>query len=111
MRLALALDGPGQPCKLTLGSAVIDSDPETATVTLAGGKTLHADLLVGADGVKVCSSSKIPSAKEPKNTGYYACRFTLPIDETVVNDPELRWIPIRDMKVLNVAAVCHVSCW
>jgi len=53
MRLALGSDGPGHPCKLTLGSAVVDCDPETAIVTLADGKILHADLLVGADGVKV----------------------------------------------------------
>jgi len=72
-----------------------------------------------------------PSATEPKNAGWYACRFTLPIDDTTANDPELQWIlenpnttrivmseqgslrlvtyPIRSAKVLNVAIFCHVS--
>jgi salicylate hydroxylase len=56
VRLATSPDGPGHPCKLSLGSAVADCDPEAGTVTLGDGRTLHADLLIAADGVKVSAS-------------------------------------------------------
>jgi len=130
-RLAVTEEGLGTPCELTLASQVVDCDPETATVTLASGDIFKGDLLVVAEGVKSTLRNKIcDCASEPKISGYYAHRHTLPIDDAFRNDPSLQWIlenqnrvtlicdrgtrrivvyPVRDCTVLNVVALCHVS--
>ncbi|KAJ7888820.1 FAD/NAD(P)-binding domain-containing protein [Mycena leptocephala] len=50
MRVAVG-EGEGPPVKLHLGSRVIDCNPEDGTITLKGGQIVHADLVVGADGL------------------------------------------------------------
>jgi salicylate hydroxylase len=52
MRVAVG-EGEGPPVKLHLGSRVIDCNPEDGTITLKGGQIVHADLVVGADGLHV----------------------------------------------------------
>jgi hypothetical protein len=152
-RVAFTEDGIGRPCKLYLGSHVVDCDTENTSVTLASNKIIRADLIVVAEGVKVCrlcnlSSTRTPRltyrptcqsvlrkrvhamATEPKISGIYAHRFTIPMDEAFMKDPETQWIiedmnrvsvaceedarrlvnyPVREGKVLNCVAICDVS--
>ncbi|KAJ7703920.1 hypothetical protein B0H17DRAFT_884087, partial [Mycena rosella] len=50
MRLAVGA-GDGPPVQLHLGSRVLECDVENGTVTLGNGDTIHADLVIGADGL------------------------------------------------------------
>ncbi|KAF8176722.1 FAD/NAD(P)-binding domain-containing protein [Mycena galopus ATCC 62051] len=50
MRIAVG-EGQGPPVQLHLGSKVIDCHPEDGTIILDGGKIIHADLVIGADGL------------------------------------------------------------
>jgi len=77
---------------ILLGSTVTgcDPDPVSPSVTLASGRVIRADLIVGADGVKsyiqrVVSGKPIPA--EP--TGDAAYRATIPAS-LMMQDPELR---------------------
>jgi 2-polyprenyl-6-methoxyphenol hydroxylase-like FAD-dependent oxidoreductase len=39
--------------KLHLGERAVSCDFENTAITLASGETVHADLVIGADGIKV----------------------------------------------------------
>jgi len=130
-RLALSEDRSGSPCKLHLGSQIIDCDTEDTSVTLANGDIIKADLIVVAEGVKSTLRKRVcPTAMEPVLSGFYAHRFTIPMDEKFMDDPATKWItedlnrviipvdsssrrlviyPIRDSKILNYASLCNVS--
>ncbi|KAF8145226.1 hypothetical protein K438DRAFT_1992067 [Mycena galopus ATCC 62051] len=49
-RLAMG-EGEGTPAQLRLGTKVLACDVEEGTVTLDGGKVVHADFILGADGI------------------------------------------------------------
>ncbi|KAJ7357973.1 FAD/NAD(P)-binding domain-containing protein [Mycena albidolilacea] len=50
--MRLAVDkGEGPPVRIHLGGKVIQCSPEDGTITLKGGEIVHADLVVGADGL------------------------------------------------------------
>lgn len=51
-RLAIA-EGDGTPVKIHLGSKVVACDTEEGTLTLNSGEVIHADVVLGADGVNV----------------------------------------------------------
>jgi len=130
-RLALSEEGAGKPCELILGSHIIDCDTFNASVTLASREFLKADLVIVAEGVKSNLRKRVcEEATEPTISGFYAHRFTIPMDEEFRKDPAAQWIleeltrvtiacdtgsrrivfyPIRDAKVLNFAALCDVS--
>ncbi|KAF7344842.1 FAD/NAD(P)-binding domain-containing protein [Mycena venus] len=50
-RLALDPSGAGEPAKLILGSQVVKCEAIEGTITLKNGDVIHADLIVGADGI------------------------------------------------------------
>ncbi|KAJ7662969.1 hypothetical protein B0H17DRAFT_1093098 [Mycena rosella] len=50
MRLAVG-EGDGPPVQLHLGSRVLECEVENGTVTLENSDTIHADLVIGADGL------------------------------------------------------------
>lgn len=50
--LATREDGPGKPCKLSLGEQVVSCDPEFGSVTLKNGMMVTADVIIGADGIR-----------------------------------------------------------
>lgn len=45
--------GEGLPVKLHLGTKVMACDSEAGRISLINGEVLHADLVLGADGVHV----------------------------------------------------------
>jgi len=90
-RLATCEEGEGRPAVLRTRCRVVDVDPSTGTVTLQGGETVQADLVVGADGVHSQTRGKIPGAEDIKTfgSGKSAFRFLIP-REKVYADPETR---------------------
>ncbi|KAJ6507720.1 FAD/NAD(P)-binding domain-containing protein [Mycena vitilis] len=49
-RLALG-EGEGPPAQLILDSKVVGCDPNSGTITLGKGEVIHADVVIGADGI------------------------------------------------------------
>jgi 2-polyprenyl-6-methoxyphenol hydroxylase-like FAD-dependent oxidoreductase len=49
-------------------------DPETASVELAGGERLAADVLIGADGLRSVVRATLGGAEQPRFSGYTAWR-------------------------------------
>ena len=77
---------------IMLGSAVVGCDPDVSSpsVTLASGKTIKADLIVGADGIKSYLQEVVlgePNAVELTGDAVY--RTTIPTS-LMMQDPELR---------------------
>ncbi|KAJ6544990.1 FAD/NAD(P)-binding domain-containing protein [Mycena vulgaris] len=89
-RLAIG-EGEGPPAQIHLDSKVVDCDPEAGTVTLGNGEVIHADLVVGADGIRSIVRTNIlgyPQKAIP--TGWTCFRFLL--NASSLNDiPELEW--------------------
>jgi salicylate hydroxylase len=52
-RVALGQEGIGRPAKLHAGQKALACDPNAGTVTLAGGELIHADVILGAEGIGV----------------------------------------------------------
>ena len=65
--------GAGKPAELHLSSKVVEVDPETGTLVLEKGDRIHADVIIGADGIYVSSFDlrSIPlltcNSQEPEN--------------------------------------------
>lgn len=51
-RLAIG-EGEGPPPELRLGAKVVACDPEEGTISLSNGEVIHADFVLGADGINV----------------------------------------------------------
>lgn len=66
----------------------IDSSDERATVTLADGEELTADIVVGADGLRGNARTFVLGyVKEPEGSGDLAYRITIP-REKLEHDPD-----------------------
>ncbi|KZV70868.1 FAD/NAD-P-binding domain-containing protein [Peniophora sp. CONT] len=94
MLLRLAKAAPGVTVRL--GAFVRDVQPDPTaeggpSVTLASGEVIHADLIVGADGVKSRIQSIVTgqAPEDPEPTGDCAYRATIPT-EILLKDPELK---------------------
>jgi 2-polyprenyl-6-methoxyphenol hydroxylase-like FAD-dependent oxidoreductase len=76
---------PGR-VELCYGTSItgIDNRPDGVTVTLTGGRTLHADLLVGADGIHSTVREQVfgPAERFLRHLGFHTAAYTF-------TDPEL----------------------
>jgi salicylate hydroxylase len=65
---------------LRLGAACVrcESEERGAVVALASGETLHADLVVGADGIHSAVRASLFGAEQPRFTGNVAWRGLVP---------------------------------
>lgn len=53
LKTATQEEGEGSPCSVVVDHIAIGLDAEAGTVTFANGATIHADLVIGADGIRV----------------------------------------------------------
>ena len=76
--------------ELRLATPVVSVDAQSASVTTAEGLEIHADVVVGADGVHAVSRSLLAGADhQPFGSGKSAFRFLIP-RQVVVDDPQTR---------------------
>jgi len=90
---------------------------DAVTVSLADGRSVTGDLLIGADGLRSKVREQIIGASEPELIGYVAHRTIVPIDQApkgVPLDDVVLWggpgfhivnYPLRDKSIFNIVAV------
>ncbi|MFF9219080.1 FAD-dependent oxidoreductase [Streptomyces viridosporus] len=96
-----------------------------SVLTFAGGRTVEADLVVGADGIKSVVRGQLFSDQGPVFSGEHAYRAVIPVDAThgMVVDDNLRMYIGRGTKVyllplrhrgqvsFDITALCPDSTW
>ncbi|KAF8171931.1 hypothetical protein K438DRAFT_1851914 [Mycena galopus ATCC 62051] len=116
-------EGEGPPAKLRLGAKVVAGDVEEGTVTLQGGEVVHADVIIGADGIhSVIRAHILGSIVNGQDSGLSCFRVVLEA-ATLPNIPELEWLhagvtgpfrmfliyPCRNGSLINVVAFYPAS--
>ncbi|KAJ7255895.1 hypothetical protein C8J57DRAFT_1651221, partial [Mycena rebaudengoi] len=91
-RVALGQEGIGRPAKLHAGQKALACDPNAGTVTLASGELIHADVILGAEGIgSVTRTAIIGRVQKAPYLGW--CCFRALFDASKLKDiPELAWI-------------------
>ncbi|KAJ6561978.1 FAD/NAD(P)-binding domain-containing protein [Mycena capillaripes] len=85
-------DGEGPPAKLRLGSKVLECDPEEGTVTLSSGEVVHADLILGADGINsVIRTHVLGGVQKASPSGWSCFRAVFEPTAALGDIPELQW--------------------
>ncbi|KAJ6507738.1 FAD/NAD(P)-binding domain-containing protein [Mycena vitilis] len=85
-------NGEGPPAKLRLGAKVVGCDPEKATITLNDGEVVHADLVLGADGIHSTIRTHILGAvTKPFDSGWSCFRTVFEPKVPLGEVPELQW--------------------
>jgi salicylate hydroxylase len=75
---------------LFLNSRVVSLDPDLGQVTLESGQKFHADVILGADGVKsMIREVVVGGPDKPIRTGDAAYRAIIPASE-MYKDPDLK---------------------
>ncbi|KEZ43308.1 hypothetical protein SAPIO_CDS4752 [Scedosporium apiospermum] len=99
-RRATSTEYHGYPVELRTACPVIEVDPASATATLEGGELVRGDVLLGADGVKSVTRSKLVGGDiKPKPSGKNAFRFLVP-RQTALDDPVTRDFATRDGQLI-----------
>ncbi|KAF5572670.1 FAD binding domain-containing protein, partial [Fusarium pseudocircinatum] len=92
-RLATRPDGPGVPVMISLNSHVKGYNPSKPSITLANSDEIHADLVIGADGIHSLASRVVTGRANPpipSNHSNHCFRFLISAD-TLEQDPETRF--------------------
>ncbi|KAJ7140845.1 FAD/NAD(P)-binding domain-containing protein [Mycena epipterygia] len=90
-RLAIG-EGKGPSVKLHLGSKVVACVPEEGTITLNNGEVIHADIVLGADGINSVVRTEILGRVEKAPASGWSC-FRIVFEATNLQDiPELEWL-------------------
>lgn len=77
-------------CDIRVKSRVASVDENAPSVALTNGETIHADIIVGADGIKsVIRAHILDKPVQPRLYGECAYRATVPAEELLA-EPELR---------------------
>lgn len=128
--LATGEEGQGKPAVIQNKCEVVGYDTINGSVILADGKSMTADLIVGADGIHSTAVKEVTGYENSAvPTGISCFRCLIPVKE-IQDDPEcaffmeemegkLRmfvsptesqrrvvWYPCRENQILNVAFMC-----
>ncbi|KAJ7111812.1 hypothetical protein C8R44DRAFT_677411 [Mycena epipterygia] len=91
-RLALTEDGVGRPVNIRVGARVVACNPDDATLTLDGGEIIHADLILGCDGIgSIIRTSILGNVQKAPSSGM-SCFRALFDASKLDGIPELSWI-------------------
>ncbi|KAN0091583.1 hypothetical protein V8E55_005149 [Tylopilus felleus] len=89
-RIVYDLAEPHPRVTIRTNSRVVAVDPSKPSLTLESGEVVHADLIVGADGVKSLTREFVVGGPDkPTPTGDAAFRAIIPTD-IMIKDPDLR---------------------
>ncbi|KAK4044093.1 zeaxanthin epoxidase [Parachaetomium inaequale] len=81
LKAATSTDLPGRPVEIRTASRVTACDPDEGTVTIDGGETLDADIIIGADGIhSAVREAVVGEPREAVPTGTSAYRMLLPVE-------------------------------
>ncbi|MFJ3248128.1 FAD-dependent oxidoreductase [Streptomyces sp. NPDC086782] len=103
----------------------IEDKGDSSVLTFAGGKTVEADLVVGADGIKSVVRGQLFGEKGPVFSGEHAYRAVIPVDAAhgMVVDDNLRMyigkgtkiylLPLRHRGQVSfdITALCPDGTW
>ncbi|WAP60264.1 FAD-dependent monooxygenase [Streptomyces sp. S465] len=103
----------------------VRDEGDRSVLTFAGGRTVEADLVVGADGIKSVVRRQLFSDKDPVFSGEHAYRAVISVDDAygMVTDDNLRMYIGRGTKVyllplrhrgqvsFDITALCRDSTW
>ncbi|KAJ7614106.1 FAD/NAD(P)-binding domain-containing protein [Roridomyces roridus] len=90
-RLAIG-EGFGPPAQLYLDTRIVACDPDAGSITLATGETIHADLVVGADGINSVMRASVvgrPVQLRSQGLSCFRCLFDA---SALPRFPELAWL-------------------
>ncbi|KAL6703985.1 hypothetical protein ACN47E_008923 [Coniothyrium glycines] len=91
-------EGEGIPAVLQLGSRVISADTENTRITLHDGTEIHADVILGADGVHSKTVVAVTGRETPSSpTGQAAYRFIIPVVD-LLKDSDTAWL-VKDRPI------------
>ncbi|KAJ7494323.1 FAD/NAD(P)-binding domain-containing protein [Mycena galericulata] len=85
-------ESEGPPAQLRLGHKVVECDPEAGTITLQTGEVVHADFILGADGVNsVVRTHILGHVQGAPESGWSCLRIVLEAPTNLREMPELEW--------------------
>ncbi|KAL8276719.1 hypothetical protein RQP46_010898 [Phenoliferia psychrophenolica] len=91
-RLAEDASIPGEAAKIRSAARVVSIDCAAGTVALDGGEVLHADVIIGADGIRSVTRTAVLGVQtDAVPTGHSAYRTLLP-REKILADPKLAFL-------------------
>lgn len=113
------------PGCLRLGWEIVDvaQDADRVCVVSGRGEQLHADLLIGCDGIRSTVRARLFGDQAPQFTGYVAWRGLVPMDQLPAGliEPESAvWIGpghfltrylVRSGRLLNYVAIARTDRW
>lgn len=89
-RLVYELAEPHPQITIRTSCRVVALDPSIPTLTLGSGEVVHADLVIGADGIKSLTREYVVGGPDkPIPTGDASYRALIPT-ELLLKDPDLR---------------------
>jgi salicylate hydroxylase len=92
--------------EMNVGSEVVAFDEDNPSITLADGRKIYADLIVGADGIKSKTRELVLGFKDaPKSSGYSCYRAYFP-GEYLENDDRYR--EFVDHDCVNIWFATHL---
>jgi salicylate hydroxylase len=95
-------------CNIRVNCRVVSIDPSKPSATLASGEVVHADLLIGADGVKSLTREYVVGGPDkPKPTGDAAYRVLIPT-EKLLQDDDLRPLVERTESIIWMGPQGHI---
>ncbi|KAJ7778667.1 FAD/NAD(P)-binding domain-containing protein [Mycena maculata] len=84
-------EGEGPPVKLHLGSKVVGCNAEEGSISLESGEAVHADFVLGADGVNSIIRTNILGYVQDAPRCDFSCFRMVLEGSNVKESPELAW--------------------